>query len=177
MARSLKPNDTIQSYANKLMKYLLTIPIISFCLSPTFDGIAEMAFNNGKVGLLASFFPNKWHCNPIAKVPFANFVQTLYYIHQTDLSIFEISDNVFLFTLWCLFHNYYVYLPKCALFRRSYFPISKNRPLFAKHLIDASILSSAREFRTISTPRPFDSFLTISSNVRSREQPIRESGI
>ena len=44
------------------------------------------------------------------------------------------------------------YSPRGELLDRSYFPISRKRPCRARHLRLAWSFSSAREFRTMSTP-------------------------
>ena len=60
---------------------------------------------------------------------------------------------------------------------KSNFPISKNRPFWARHRIEAINFSSANEFNTMSTPRPFVCCIIICSKLVSREFPIWSSKI
>lgn len=71
----------------------------------------------------------------------------------------------------CFKYGYwsFVYLPRGLLFDRSNFPISRNRPSFARQRTDACSFSSARELSTRSTPRPSVSTSTCCSKVVSRE--------
>ena len=66
-------------------------------------------------------------------------------------------------------------LPRWLLLSRSNLPISRNRPPWARQRTEAWSFSSAREFRTRSTPLPFVSDKMSCSKEVSREFPMLRS--
>ena len=64
------------------------------------------------------------------------------------------------------------YPPRGELLDRSYFPISRKRPCRARHLRLAWSFSSAREFRTMSTPERERDSESESESKRERENKV-----
>lgn len=76
------------------------------------------------------------------------------------------------FFFWKKWNTSVSYSPKLLSLRRSNFPISKNRPPFARQRTDACNLSSAKELSTKFTPSPLVSFSIWYSKLVSLEVPM-----